>query len=129
MVMQPYETMKMGDLIAARKDNHDKLSEANKVAQAFKDEEDLIDAAIILKLEAEGSKRAASDVGSVSLMVTEEPNVDDWEALYAHIMSTGDFSLLQRRPTSTSMRELWKLGQTVPGVSSRTVKRVNFRSS
>jgi hypothetical protein len=127
--MSDYSTMKMGELIAARKENHDKLSDANKVAQTFKDEEDLIDAAIIIKLEAEGSKRAASDVGSVSLMVTEEPNVDDWETLYAHIKATGDFSLLQRRPTSTSMREIWKLGQAVPGVSSRTVKRINFRSS
>lgn len=127
--MIDYSKMKMGELIAARKENHDKLTEANKVAKVFADEEDIIDAAIINQLEADGTKRAATADGSVSLMVTEEPVVDDWETLYAHIKATGDFSLLQRRPTSTSMRELWKLGQTVPGVSSRTVKQINYRSS
>ena len=127
--MTDYSTMTMNELIQARRDNNDALNEANKVAKVFKDEEDLIDAAIIVKFEAEGTKRSASDAGSVSMQMVEEPNVDDWEALYAHIKATGDFSLLQRRPTATSMRELWKLGQQVPGVSSRTVKRVNFRRS
>lgn len=127
--MVDYSKMTMNELIQARKDNNDSLREANKVVKRYADEEDLIDAAIILKFEAEGTKRSASDVGSVSMQVVEEPNVDDWEALYNHIKSTGDFSLLQRRPTATSMRELWKLGQQIPGVSTRTVKRVNFRSS
>lgn len=124
-----YGKMNMSELIEARKNNNSELHDANKIVSALKAEEDLIDAAIIAKLEADGTKRAASDLGSVSMQVEEVPEVIDWEAFYEYIHQNKDFALLQRRATSTAMRELWKLGQTVPGVTQRTVKRVNYRSS
>lgn len=127
--MSDYSAMKMGELIQARKDNMDELREANKVVTALKEEQDLIDAAIIVKLDAEGSKRSASDVGSVSINSSEEPNVDDWEAVYEHIKSNGDFALLHRRISATAFRELLKAGESIPGISARTVRSVNFRST
>lgn len=126
--MTDYNSMKMADLIAARAQNNDDLREANRVAKTFKDEQDLIDAAIIVRMEADGIKRFASDDGSVSVSVTEEPNVDDWEAFYEHIHANKDWSLLHRRVSATAFREMLKQGTPPPGTSSRTVKSVNFRS-
>lgn len=121
--------MSVGELINARKANNELLSEANKVAKTYKDEEDLIDAAIIVKLDAQQSTRAANTTGSVSITSSEEPNPDDWDKIYAHIIATGDFALLHRRLSATAIRELAKSGQLPPGISTRTVRRVNFRSA
>jgi hypothetical protein len=127
--MSDYSKMTQGELIQARKDVMEKLRDANKVVKEFKDEQDAIDAAIIVTLDAAGTTRAATNVGSVSVISSEEPNADDWEALYAHIVATGDFALLHRRISATAFRELLKAGETIPGVSSRTVRSVNFRST
>lgn len=127
--MPDYSTMNMSELIAARAANNESLREANKVVKQFSDEEDAIDAAIIVRMEADGTKRAASDLGSVSVQVTDEPTVDDWDALYAHILANADFGLLHRRVSATAFRELLKAGTPPPGTSARQVKRVNFRSS
>lgn len=127
--MTDYNSMSVGELINARKANNELLSEANKIAKAYKDEEDLIDAAIIVKLDAQQSTRAANATGSVSITSSEEPNPDDWDKIYAHIVATGDFALLHRRLSATAIRELAKSGQLPPGISTRTVRRVNFRSA
>ena len=127
--MTDYSKLNQGQLIEARKEIMDKLRDANKVVKEFKDEQDAIDAAIIVTLDAAGTTRAATDIGSVSINTSEEPNADDWEAFYAHIIATGDFALLHRRISATAFRELLKLGINVPGISSRTVRSINFRST
>lgn len=127
--MTNYNNMTMGELIDARKANNDLLDEANRVAKVYKDEENLIDAAIMIKLDSDQSTRAANATGSVSLTVSEEPNVDDWDKLYEHITATGDFALLHRRISATAYRELAKSGQIPPGLSGRTVRRINFRKA
>lgn len=128
-VMLDYSKMNMSELIAARAANNEALREANKIVTQYADEEDAIDAAIIIKMEADGTKRAASDQGSVSVQVTDEPTVDDWDKLYEHILANKDFGLLHRRVSATAFRELLKAGTPPPGTSARQVKRVNFRSA
>jgi hypothetical protein len=126
--MTDYSKMTMGELIDARKENNELKSDANKVVKGYEEIEHAIDAAIIVQLDSQQSTRAANATGSVSISSSEEPNVDDWDKLYAHIMSTQDFALLHRRISATAFRELAKAGQIPPGLSSRTVRRVNFRS-
>ena len=126
--MTDYSKMTMGELIDARKANNEAKSEANKVVKSYEEIEHAIDAAIIVQLDSQQSTRAANATGSVSISSSEEPNVDDWDKLYAHIMSTQDFALLHRRISATAFRELAKAGMIPPGLSSRTVRRVNFRS-
>lgn len=123
-----YANMTMAELIAQRKRSNDEIRVANKLVSDLQADQDLIDAAIINKMEADGIKRFASDDGSLSLQITDEPNVDDWDKLYEHILQNKDFALLHRRVSATAFRELLKQGTPPPGTSSRTVKRVNFRS-
>jgi len=126
--MTDFSNMTIGELIDVRKANNELLGEANKVAKEYKDQENLIDAAIIVELDKSQSTRAANAIGSVSVSTTEEPKVDDWDAVYNHIIQNNDFALLHKRISATAFRELMKLGLVPPGMSSRTVRRVNFRS-
>lgn len=50
------------------------------------------------------------------LVTQDEPTVDSFEQLYAHIRSTGEFDLLYRRVNSAAVKERWDLGQEVPGI-------------
>ena len=90
--------------------------------------QDEIDLALIKKMDAEGLSRTANGDYSVSINEDTVPDVEDWDALYNHIISTRDFSLIQRRISSTAYKELLKLGEGVPGLSPRTIRKINFRS-
>ena len=54
--------------------------------------QDEIDLALIKKMDAEGLSRTANGDYSVSINEDTVPDVDDWDALYNHIISTRDFS-------------------------------------
>ena len=94
----------------------------------MKSAQDEIDLALLKKMDAEGLSRTANGDYSVSINEDTVPDVDDWDALYNHIISTRDFSLIQRRVSSTAYKELLKLGEGVPGLSPRTIRKINFRS-
>lgn len=127
--MTDYSKMTAGELIEARSENNEQLREANKVVSDLKDTQDAIDAAIIVLLDSQQSTRAANGTGSVSISSTEEPNPDDWDKIYKYIKENDDFAILHRRLSSTAIRELAKSGMLPPGVSTRTVRKVNYRSA
>lgn len=129
--MTDYSKMNIGELIDARKANNEQLADANKVVKGLKEVEDLIDFEIIKQLDAQGSTRSANKTGSVSINETEEPEVTDWDQVYDHILKSqdrGEFALLHRRISATAFRELQKAGMIPPGLTSRKVRSVNFRS-
>jgi hypothetical protein len=78
-------------------------------------------------MDTEGLSRTANDSASVSINEDTVPEVTDWDELYRHVTETQDFSLIQRRVSSTAYKEILKLGDGVPGLQPRTVRRVNFR--
>jgi len=94
----------------------------------LKTAQDEIDLALLKKMDAEGLSRTANGEYSVSINEDTVPEVVDWDALYGHVMETRDFSLIQRRVSSTAYKELLKLGEGVPGLSPRTIRKINFRS-
>jgi hypothetical protein len=52
----------------------------------------------------------------VYLKPTEEPDVNDWLAFQAHIRSSGELDLLQKRPMVSAIKARWQEGRDVPGV-------------
>lgn len=54
----------------------------------------------------------------------DEPHVSDWEKLWGHIRATGDFSLLEKRPSSTAIKAIWGAGESVPGVEKYPVYKL-----
>ena len=87
-----------------------------------------LDYQLLTLLDAQGLSRTANDKASVSINEDTVPEVKDWDEFYGHIDETKDFSVLQRRPSKAACEEKWKLGETIPGVEPRVVRRINFRS-
>lgn len=69
-----------------------------------------------------GTPRATATVE-----ITNEPAVDDWGDLYAHITATGDFDLLHRRLSATAVAERVLAGAVIPGVGMRPVTHVKVK--
>lgn len=121
------EEMSVNELINERANVKGQMDQLNKQLKELRAEQDYLDVLLLKKMDAEGVSRTANDAASVSINEDTVPNVDDWDALYAHVTNTQDYSLLQRRVSSTAYKELLKMGEQVPGLSPRTVRRVNFR--
>lgn len=127
MTVAEKETMSVNQLINERADIKGQMDQLNKELKELRAESDYLDVLLLKKMDAEGVSRTANDAASVSINEDTVPNVDDWDELYTHVTATGDFSLLQRRVSSTAYKEMLKMGEAVPGLSPRTVRRVNFR--
>lgn len=116
------------ELIDRKKSIKSQMEKLNAELKGLREQENDIDLELLKKLDTEGLKKTANEVASVSIKEETVPDVHDWDALYAHIIQTGDFSLIQRRVSSTAYRELLKLGENVPGLQPREIRRINFRS-
>lgn len=116
------------ELIDRKKSIKSQMEKLNNELKGLREQENDIDLELLKKLDTEGLKKTANEVASVSIKEETVPDVHDWDALYAHIISTEDFSLIQRRVSSTAYRELLKLGENVPGLQPREIRRINFRS-
>jgi hypothetical protein len=60
-----------------------------------------------------------------TIVTKEVPTVKDWGKLYAMVIKTKDFSLLQRRVSDAAVRERWEAGKKVPGVEAFTTVAVS----
>ena len=125
-VLTPVRTI--DELIDRKKSIKTQMEKLNSELKGLREQENDIDLQLLKKLDSEGLKKTANEVASVSIKEETVPDVHDWDALYEHIKQTGDFSLIQRRVSSTAYRELLKLGENVPGLKPREIRRINFRS-
>ena len=122
------EQSTMNSIIDERASLKAQMDGLNKRLKEFREALDQVDRLLLKKMDNEGLSRTANGIASVSINEDTVPDVSDWDALYAHVIATGDFSLIQRRVSSTAYRELLKMGEAVPGLLPRTVRRINFRS-
>ena len=116
------------ELIDRKKSIKSQMEKLNAELKGLREQENDIDLELLKKLDTEGLKKTANEVASVSIKEETVPDVHDWDALYEHIKQTGDFSLIQRRVSSTAYRELLKLGENIPGLQPREIRRINFRT-
>lgn len=129
--MQPKEKKLMSninELIKARAEVKDAIAVLNAELKIVNKSKDELDYQLLTKLDEQGLSRTANDKASVSINQDLVPEVTDWDALYEHISETKDYSLLQRRVSSTAYKELLKLEQAIPGVQPREIRRINFRA-
>lgn len=120
--------MTLQELIQRRSQVKSEMDQLNRQLKELRAVQDDIDVQLLQKMDAEGLSRTASDIASVSINEDTVPEVVDWDEVYAHITETQDWSLVQRRISSTAYKEVLKLGESVPGLQPRTVRRINFRS-
>lgn len=115
------------DLIKERQAVTEQLRAANNLVKEIKEQQDNLDRLLMWKMDKTGVTRVGNDDASVSIGTDVVADVTDWESVYEHIQSTGDFSLIQRRVSSTAYRELLNMGENVPGMQPREIRRINFR--
>lgn len=120
--------LSINQLIEQRAQIKRESDQLNVQLKDLKAAQDEIDLALLKKMDAEGLSRTANGSFSVSINEDTVPEVLDWDSVYEHVVATRDFSLIQRRISSTAYKELLKLGEGVPGLSPRTIRKINFRS-
>ena len=116
------------DLIKERAQKMRELKAANALVKDLKQEQDELDRLLMWKMDRSGVTRVGNDAASVSIGTDVVPDVTDWEAVYEHILATKDFSLIQRRVSSTAYREILNMRDGVPGLAPREIRRINFRN-
>ena len=94
----------------------------------LKQVQNALEAEIAADMERQGLTQTGNDVCTISLKTEVVPTVENWDALWEHIFDTRQSELLQKRMSATAYRELLAMAQTVPGVRSTELTRVNFRS-
>ena len=102
-----------------------RLSEQKRIDE-LKSQEAAMRQGIRETLEANKLRGASGATHTFSLYDKEEPNVEDWETLEAHVKATGQFDLLQRRISSEAVRQRWDRGEEVPGVGKFTNTKVSL---
>jgi len=80
-----------------------------------------IEADIMEQMANAGISKAASDKASCTMRQVTHPAIEDWDAFYKHVASTGEFELLHKRLSSAAFKERWEAGDVVPGTSSSSV--------
>jgi len=106
-------------------------SEKESLTQQLKElnvQKDTFEKRLMELMEKAGLQRASNGVATVSISEDVVYNATDWDAIYAHIQSTGDFSLLHRRLSNAAIKEVNAAGDDVPGTEAVTLQKVLFRS-
>jgi hypothetical protein len=122
------EELNINQLIEKRAENKYEMDQLNAQLKELRETQNHLDVLLLKKMDAEGLSRTANTQASVSINEDTVPDVTDWEELYQYVTDTQDFSLIQRRVSSTAYKELLKLGEAVPGLQPRVVRRINFKS-
>jgi len=81
----------------------------------IKEKIDEVDHQILNALDTAGIEQARAGDTTVYVNKTMVPQVEDWEALNAHIIAHQDLHLLERRVAVRAWRELFEAGELLPG--------------
>lgn len=122
-------TMTTAKLMEKRAAIGEELTKANARVKELNEQKMEVDSAIMAKADSEEVPRLSNGDYTASISTEDYPQVLDWEAFYEHILATREFSLLQRRPSAAAYRETVKIDGQVPGVETRTIRKVSFRKN
>lgn len=82
---------------------------------------------LIAEAEKQQLKSGAGESSSFSIKEETVPQASDWDAVWQFIKENDYFHMVQKRLSSTACRELWELGQQIPGVNKYTSHKVNVK--
>jgi len=104
-----------------------KRLDADKVAKDLKDEESRAEATLIKEMREQQLTAIGGRLVRLAIPTTPEyvPAVKDWDALYKHVLQTGDFSLLHKRVGTGACKERWDAGEEVPGIERYAVYKLS----
>ena len=121
--------IKTGELINQRLAIRKQLADLAEQEKLLKEQEKAVDYQLRQHMEDQGLSKFSNDQATISISKQIVPQVEDWTALHQHILDTGEFELMQRRPAVKAYRELREAGQTIPGVVDFEKVTLNVRAS
>lgn len=92
-----------------------------KQADEIRKREALLKDYLINNLAKGESAGVAGKVARVAVVTKQEPQVEDWDALYAYVSRNKAWDLLQRRLSAPAVRERWEANKEIKGVGAFTV--------
>ena len=116
------------DLMNKLADFREVIASTEQGLKELKQRKNDLEAKLIAKMEDQGIDRTGNDRCSVSIKTETVPTVEDWDAVYKHILSTEQFELLHKRMSASASRELLSLDMELPGGKPTDVVRINYRS-
>lgn len=93
------------------------------------EEYDNLSRELLRQMDEQGSTRVATTLGMAIRTKSVQPQVEDWDALYAHIRETDGFHLLQRRVSAPAFREILDSGEQLPGVVPFEEVKIQLRAA
>jgi len=97
-----------------------------KEAEAIKSRETEIYNCIMSTLDESTDTGAMGHFYGVQRVEKDQVQVKDWDAMWKHIQTTGDFNLLQKRVNDKAVKELAEGGDAVPGAEIVKVPTLSF---
>lgn len=107
---------------AKRLDAEKKIEDMKKTEAALKEE-------ILRDLTAAGLEKASGKLTTASITTNLIPQIADPTAFYAHILSTGEVDLLEKRPSRSACQARWERGENVPGIEQLSRVDLSFTKS
>lgn len=93
-----------------------KRLDIEKQVKALKSEELALRVEIKRLLDSVSLEGGRGQVATASIVHSVEPTVKDWSAFYQFVTANDAFDMLQRRLSSTAVKQRWDNGVEVPGV-------------
>jgi len=90
--------------------------EAQRGLEPFREEEKILTQHIIDTLPKSNTSGVAGKKARVSVTTKTVPTVTDWDAFYAHVLKTKDFSLMGRGINAEAIQERWDAKKKIPGI-------------
>jgi hypothetical protein len=119
--------MTINDLIVQRAEIKSAIDNLNSQLKDLRTEWVNNENLLIKEMDGEGLTRTANDKASVSINEDVYPEITDWDEFCSYVSTTQDFSFFHRRISTPTFREGMQLGQDIPGLKPRTVRRLNMR--
>lgn len=89
------------------------------------EERKAIEAKLIEELPKSDAGGITGKLAKVVIIRDAVPQAEDWDAFYKYVLKTRDFSLLQRRLSTSAIAEQWEGGKKIPGVKAFQVVKVS----
>ena len=122
---RPLEQDELNELAALWQAATAERLELDRKSKKLKDQETIASTVMIQAMRlSKATATTPTHVVSVNQAPEYVPHVMDWEAYWAFIHNTNDFSLLEKRPGKAACQERWDQGMTIPGVEKYPVYKL-----
>lgn len=98
-----------------------------KEIDALEEEMEELEASIMAHMDTEGTTLTRGGRASVSILESEVPSVEDWDAVHEFVKKHDALYLLERRIALGAWRELKDAGELMPGTTPVIKRKLSVR--